>query len=139
MLSKTSFYKHRRDLLEYGIDIAIRKEVADRTNVIPLVRVLEAVPVGVPKWAIRLVMSQRPTLDRFGWKDWEIRKGLLHYKQLSYRYYWTPVKLVLPLYNIRESDIPWQGQADNLSALEQARKARKGPETPKNKRIPQSG
>jgi hypothetical protein len=42
-------------------------------------------------------MSQSPTLDRFGWKDWEIRKGILHYKQLSYRYQWTPAKLIVPL------------------------------------------
>lgn len=54
LLSKTSFYRHRRDLLEYGIDIAIRKEVADRTNVIPLIRVLEAIPVAVPDWAFEL-------------------------------------------------------------------------------------
>ena len=86
---------------------------------------------GAPRWAIRLVMSQRPTLDRFGWQDWEIRKGLLHYKQLSYRYYWTPASLILPLYNVRESDIAWQGTADNLSSLEQARKAKNSPETPK--------
>ncbi len=79
-----------------------------------------------------LVMSKRGTLDHLGWKDWEVRKGLLHYKQLSYRYYWTPVKLVLPLYNIRESDIPWQGQTDNLSAIETARNARKVDKTPEN-------
>lgn len=54
LLSKTSFYRHRRDLLEYGIDIAIRKEVADRSNVIPMIRVLEAMPVGVPGWAFDL-------------------------------------------------------------------------------------
>lgn len=79
---------------------------------------------GAPRWAIRLVMSQCPTLDRFGWKDWEINGGNLHYKQLSYRYHWTPLKLILPLYNVRDSDLPWSGVTDNLSALEPARKAR---------------
>lgn len=78
-----------------------------------------------PTWAIRLVMSQQATLDRFGWKDWEISGGCLYFKQLSYRYYWTPVKLILPLYNLRESDLAWQSQADNLSAIEPARKARR--------------
>jgi hypothetical protein len=88
---------------------------------------------GAPRWAIRLVTSQSPTLDRFGWKDWEIRKGILHYKQLSYRYYWTPARLILPLYNARESHIAWQGTTDNLSSLEEARKAKNSPQTPKNK------
>jgi II/X family phage/plasmid replication protein len=51
LLPKPTFYRHRKGLLEYGIDIALRKEVADRSNVIPLIRVLEAVPVGIPEWA----------------------------------------------------------------------------------------
>lgn len=51
LLPKPTFYRHRRALLEHGIDIAIRKEVADRSNVIPMIRVLEAIPVGVPEWA----------------------------------------------------------------------------------------
>jgi hypothetical protein len=80
---------------------------------------------GAPRWAIRLVMSQGPALDRFGWKDWEIRKGLLHYKQLSYRYHWTPAQLILPLYNARESHLAWSGTTDNLSAIETARETRK--------------
>lgn len=80
---------------------------------------------GAPQWAIRLVMSQRPALDRFGWKDWEISGGCLYFKQLSYRYYWTPAKLILPLWGITDASAPWQSQADNLSVLEPARKARK--------------
>ena len=94
---------------------------------------------GAPRWAIRLVMSQGPALDRLGWKDWEIRKGILYYKQLSYRYYWTPVKLVLPLYGIRESHLPWTGTADNLSSLEQARDTRNSPKTPETKPSRRSG
>lgn len=50
-LSKNTYYKHRKELREYGIDIAIRCEVVDRSNVVPLVRVLEAVPVGIPDFA----------------------------------------------------------------------------------------
>lgn len=52
-LSRPTYYRHRHDLLEYGIDIALRKETMDRSNVVPLVRVLEAVPVSVPDWAFR--------------------------------------------------------------------------------------
>lgn len=51
ILPKATFYRHRRDLLVHGIDIMLRKETADRSNVIPLIRVLEATPVGVPEWA----------------------------------------------------------------------------------------
>jgi hypothetical protein len=69
-------------------------------------------------------MSQRGTLDHLGWHDWEIRKGLLYYKQLSYRYHWKPINLVLPLYNIRESDVPWQQTTDNLPSIKKAWKAR---------------
>lgn len=80
--------------------------------------------LGAPQWAVRLVLSQQATLDRFGWKDWEIRDGALYWNQLHYRYFWTPERLVLPLYNVRDSDIPWQSYADNLSAIEVARRAR---------------
>lgn len=51
LLSKNTFYKHRKALLEFGIDINLAVEKVDRTNVVPLIRVLEAVPVGIPGWA----------------------------------------------------------------------------------------
>lgn len=49
-LARPTFYRYRKELLGHGIDIAVPqpKEVS---NVRPLVRVLEAVPVGVPDWA----------------------------------------------------------------------------------------
>jgi II/X family phage/plasmid replication protein len=50
-LPKATFYRHRRELNELGIDINLRKDVIDRSNVVPLVRVLEASPVGIPFWA----------------------------------------------------------------------------------------
>ena len=50
-LPKATFYRHRRELNELGIDINLRKDVIDRSNVVPLVRVLEAAPVGIPFWA----------------------------------------------------------------------------------------
>lgn len=92
-----------------------------------------------PIWAIRLVMSQQATLDRFGWKDWEIRNGLLHCNQLHYRYHWTQATLILPLFNARQSDLPWQGTTDNLSSLEDARKAKNSTKTLQTPTIHKSG
>lgn len=49
-LPRRTFYKFRSELLPHGIDIAtpLPKETS---NVVPLVRVLEAVPARVPDWA----------------------------------------------------------------------------------------
>lgn len=51
--ARRTFYRYRSQLLKHGIDIAI---VQDRDtsldNVVPLVRVLEAVPEPVPSWAV---------------------------------------------------------------------------------------
>ncbi|WP_152250077.1 phage/plasmid replication protein, II/X family, partial [Xanthomonas maliensis] len=50
-MSRPSFYRLRSKLLPHGVDIAtlMPKEVS---NVVPLYRVLEAVPVSVPDWAV---------------------------------------------------------------------------------------
>lgn len=50
ILSDSTFYRHRRVLHKHGVDISIPKSDVT-TNVIPLIRALEAVPVGVPDWA----------------------------------------------------------------------------------------
>lgn len=50
VLSRPTFYRYRAQLLEHGIDIATVQAV-EASNVVPLVRILEAVPVGVPDWA----------------------------------------------------------------------------------------
>lgn len=52
LLSKATFYRHRKLLLEYGVDISITCDVDNRSsNVVPFVRVLEAKPVSIPEWA----------------------------------------------------------------------------------------
>ena len=54
LLSKATFYRHRKELLEFGVDITFPMRTNDETdysNVIPLLRVLEAKPVEVPNWA----------------------------------------------------------------------------------------
>ncbi len=50
-LAKPTYYRHRKELLEYGIDIALRAQSSERANVVPLIRILEAQPMTVPSWA----------------------------------------------------------------------------------------
>ena len=51
-LSKPTYYRIRKQLKEYDIDISLLRDVDKPSdNVIPLIRVLEAQPVGIPDWA----------------------------------------------------------------------------------------
>ena len=50
IMSSSAFYRWRSQLLKYGVDIAVASP-KEKTNVIPLVRILEAKPVGIPDWA----------------------------------------------------------------------------------------
>lgn len=59
--SKPTFYRHRAMLLEHGIDINLRVEKIDRSNVVPLVRVLEAKPVQIPGWAFDMHLVHHST------------------------------------------------------------------------------
>ena len=45
-----TFYRVRKEMEKYGIDIST-KSPKEKNNVIPLIRVLEAKPVGIPSWA----------------------------------------------------------------------------------------
>ncbi len=49
-MSQTTFYRHRGELLPFGIDIAIPND-HQSSNVIPLIRIIEAKPVSTPAWA----------------------------------------------------------------------------------------
>lgn len=51
ILPTRTFYKFRAELLPHGIDIATLQP-REASNVVPLVRVLEAVPASVPDWAV---------------------------------------------------------------------------------------
>ena len=46
-----TFYRYRKQLLPFGVDLAIRQPHEDRSNVVPLIRILEAVPMAPPEWA----------------------------------------------------------------------------------------
>jgi phage/plasmid replication protein, gene II/X family len=50
MLAHNTFYRYRRQLLQHGVDI-VTVNPREHSNVVPLVRVLEAVPMAVPEWA----------------------------------------------------------------------------------------
>lgn len=50
MFTRATFYRYRAELLPLGIDIATLRP-REVSNVVPLFKVLEAVPVGVPDWA----------------------------------------------------------------------------------------
>lgn len=50
-LPRMTFYRYRKQLLEHGVDILTVKPM-DASNVVPIVRILEARPVDVPEWAI---------------------------------------------------------------------------------------
>ena len=51
MLSKSAYYRHRADLKLYGINIDLRPESTKKSNVVPLIRVLEAKPASIPGFA----------------------------------------------------------------------------------------
>lgn len=50
LLPKPTFYRHRRELLTYGIDINATHLAPEHNNVVPLMRIIEAVPVATPAW-----------------------------------------------------------------------------------------
>jgi II/X family phage/plasmid replication protein len=51
--SRPTFYRHKSALLKYGIDISITQESL-KSNVVPLIQVLRAVPAEIPDWAYEL-------------------------------------------------------------------------------------
>jgi len=51
LLSESTFYRHRAVLKQHGIDINSMHLAPEHNNVVPLMRVIEAVPVGIPQWA----------------------------------------------------------------------------------------
>jgi len=51
LVSKATFYRRRAELLPFGVDIAVAVPHA-RSNVVPLIRYVEAVPAPVPEWAV---------------------------------------------------------------------------------------
>lgn len=48
LISKATRYRHRADLMEFGIDINIRCDRREDSNVVPMIRILEAKPAAIP-------------------------------------------------------------------------------------------
>ncbi len=51
IMSQNTFYTHRRELLRYGVDIAIPRDTDSTAEIIPLVRLVEGKPYQPPEWA----------------------------------------------------------------------------------------
>lgn len=54
MYSRAQWYRYRKDIMAaIGLDISLSppKQRPDTSNVVPLMRVLEAKPMGIPEWA----------------------------------------------------------------------------------------
>jgi II/X family phage/plasmid replication protein len=49
-MSSSAFYRWRKQLLAYGIDISLVQE-GITSNIVPMIRILEAVPAEIPQWA----------------------------------------------------------------------------------------
>lgn len=50
-MSRPTFYRHRKELLAHGVDITHKAPPREKSNVVPLLRVVEAVPADFPEWA----------------------------------------------------------------------------------------
>jgi II/X family phage/plasmid replication protein len=50
-LSRATYYRYRQELLKRGIDIASLQPKEPASNVVPLLRIIEARPAEVPSWA----------------------------------------------------------------------------------------
>ena len=61
-LPKRTFYRHRRELFEFGIDISIPNPKELASNVVPLNRVIEMRPCGIPEWAFGTELLFEPRI-----------------------------------------------------------------------------
>jgi II/X family phage/plasmid replication protein len=63
MLPKTTYYRQRKLLKAHGIniDLSPNKTVQQTNNVVPMFRVLEAVPAVIAKWAFTKNLIHKST------------------------------------------------------------------------------
>jgi II/X family phage/plasmid replication protein len=52
LISRRSFFRYRKELMLHGVDIAMDRPKAERSNVVPFIRSVELKPMGVPEWAL---------------------------------------------------------------------------------------
>lgn len=61
LVSRRTFYRHRRELLELGVDIGVKQPPPAESNVVPLRVVLTGTPVRtVPDWAVGTKLYYEP-------------------------------------------------------------------------------
>lgn len=51
LLEPRTFYRHRRGLMVYSVDIGAMHLSPEHNNIVPLMRIIEAIPVENPAWA----------------------------------------------------------------------------------------
>jgi II/X family phage/plasmid replication protein len=63
ILTRPTFYRHRRALLGFGVDIAIKQDRHEEqaSNVVPIRVVLVGKPVTVPDWALNTPLYFQPS------------------------------------------------------------------------------
>jgi len=59
MMSKATYYRHCIELKELGINIDLRPESTQKSNVVPLIRILEAQPANIPNFAFERGLIHR--------------------------------------------------------------------------------
>lgn len=51
ILPKATYYRHRKGLKQHGINIDVLPPKSSGTNVVPMIKILEAQPIEIPHWA----------------------------------------------------------------------------------------
>jgi len=55
-----TYYRYRAELLKHNVDIAVLQDKKPENNVVPLVRILEAIPASIPEWAMGTPLYFQP-------------------------------------------------------------------------------
>lgn len=63
MMSKATYNRHRKELKNYGINIDLSVESIHKTNVVPLVKILQAQPASIPAWAFEQNLIHRSAVN----------------------------------------------------------------------------
>ncbi|PCJ46268.1 MAG: hypothetical protein COA74_13955 [Gammaproteobacteria bacterium] len=70
LMSRTTHHRHRKELYNaYGINIDLRSESIKASNVVPLIRILEAKPAEIPLWAYEKGLVHHSTPDCWGLRN----------------------------------------------------------------------
>lgn len=62
LMSQATFYRHRREILDYGVDISIRYCAEDKTKKAPIVSIVQLTSAPRPDWYSLKDQRERPVL-----------------------------------------------------------------------------